>query len=162
MSDFDFINFLMINDVGRSTKNNEHLLDLRDRATHLAKVTGQEPVSWYEFKQNMPKAEAHNVRNAFIGAAVGVGIGALMLNPVVAVSLGFTGGAIGAFATTENTRRDDLVRKYETYLDGFEASVGRGRSVSPSFEGAANTKKNHTAEVLAERQQNQQQVIMTP
>jgi len=155
MSDFDFVNFLMIDDVGRSTKNNEHLQDLRDRAAHLAKVTGQEPVSWYEFKQNIPKEEGHNVRNAIIGAAIGVGIGALFLNPVLAVSLGFTGGALGAFNNTENRRRDTLVRKYEAYLDGFEASVGRGRGMSQGMGGFENTKTSHAAELLAERQKPQ-------
>jgi len=134
MSDFDLINFLMIDDVGRSTKNNEKLQDLRDKADFLAKKTGQEPVSWYEFQQNVPKEEPHSVRNLGIGAAIGMGLGALvgggigMVAAPAIVSLGFLGAIMGAFSDTQNRRRKDLVEKYETYLNAFEKTGGLGRA----------------------------------
>jgi len=159
MSDFDIINFLMINDVGHSTKNNEHLQDLRDRAAYLAKKTGEEPVSWFEFKQGSIKEEPKTLRNAAIGASIGAILGGVFLSIPLAISGAIIGGAIGGFTDTENTRRDKLVKEYENYLDGFEATVGRSRAVSQGFGGLDNLKTTHAAELVADRQQAPHQAI---
>ena len=154
MSSFDLINFMMISDVDRGSKNQEHLNDLRDRAGHIAKTTGHEPMSWYEFKQSTPREEPKTVNNMILGSTIGLAIGlavGLMFPPVLfplAISAALIGGAAGAFSDTENTRRNKLVGKYEEYLDGFEALAGKERAVSQGI----NYKNTHAADLMADRQ----------
>jgi hypothetical protein len=135
MSDFDLINFMMIDDVNRSTKNHQLLTDLQSKAEYLSKKTSAEPMSWYEFQQMSPKQEPHTLRNvtmgALIGAAIGAGIGlfALPLLPAIALTGAFLGGVGGAFTSTESTRRTNQVKGYEKYLNEFE--LGHARGVFP-------------------------------
>jgi hypothetical protein len=156
MSSFDLINFLKISDVDRGAKNEEHLSDLRDRAHHIGKKTGYEPMSWYEFKQSTPREEPRTVTNMLLGGAIGLAIGmAIGLIPgmqalllPLALSGTLLGGALGAFTDTENTRRDALVNKYEDYLNQFEASEGKEHALAQGID----YKTTHAAELLAERQ----------
>jgi hypothetical protein len=133
MSDLDIVNFLMIDDVGKGGKATEHLNDLRDKAAYLAKKTGREPMSWYEFKEKVPQEKPNSLRNLSVGAAIGVGLGALLggltlaAAPVI-LSLGFMGGAMGAFSDTSNRRRSEVVNKYENYLDQFEQITSLGKA----------------------------------
>jgi hypothetical protein len=135
MSDLDIVNFMMIDDVNRSTKNHQLLTDLQSKAAYLAKKTGAEPMSWYEFQQMSPKEPPHTFRNitvgAAIGAAIGAGIGlfALPLLPAIALTGALLGGVGGAFAETENVRRSKQVKGYEKYLNEFE--LGHARGVFP-------------------------------
>jgi hypothetical protein len=132
MSDLDIINFMMIDDVNRSTKNHQLLTDLQGKAQYLAKKTGAEPMSWYEFQQMSPKEEPKTLRNlalgAVMGALIGAGIGlfAPPLLPAFALAGAFLGGVGGAFSSTENSRRSNQVKGYEKYLNEFEVSYERG------------------------------------
>ncbi len=119
MSGFDIINFLMLNDVDRGAKNQELLGDLRDRASYIAKKTGNEPMSWYEFKQSTPHEEPKTMINMMLGSTLGLAVGiavGLVFPPALlplAVGAAFVGGAAGAFSDTENRRRNEQVAKYE-------------------------------------------------
>jgi hypothetical protein len=155
LSDFDIINFLMISDVRRGAISEQRLNDLRERAADLATRTGQKPRSFHEFQKVAPKTPLHTFYNVLIGSGLGVGVGALWgyISPSVAVEavVGclITGGAIGAFAQTENDRRNELVRDYESYLDEFEISAKRGKSVASE---PGNVKTTHAAQLLLERE----------
>jgi len=134
MGDFDLINFMMIDDVNRSTKNQQLLTDLQGKAAYLQKKTGQEPMSWYEFQQVVPKEEPHTLRNLGAGVLIGGSVGALAgliawpLMPALILGGAFLGGVIGAFGDTETVRRDKQVKSYEGYLNQFEMEVGRAPS----------------------------------
>jgi hypothetical protein len=154
MSSFDLINFMMISDVDRGSKNMEHLNDQRDRANFIAKKTGYEPVSWYEFKQSMPREEPKTVANMVLGSTIGLAVGlaiGIAFPPILfplAISAAMIGGAAGAFTDTENTRRNKLVEKYKDYLDGFEALAGKEQAMTQGID----YKTTHTKELLADRQ----------
>jgi hypothetical protein len=160
----DIVNYLKIGEVEHGARNQDLLNDLRDRATHIGRATGQEPASWYEFKIQNPQGEPKTMMNLLIGAAAGLAIGALaaIFAPTVLVPLAamgaMIGGAVGAFTDTEHIRRDNLMKKYEHYLDVFEASASRGRA--QGVEMGMGGKTTHVADLMAERQLAQNQVML--
>src|SRR5262249_46809563 len=135
------LNWLRTGDVDYGAKGEQKLNDMRERAAYIAKHTGKEPVSWYEFNKSAVKEKPHYLRNIVVGALIGGAIlsgvgfvlGAALVGSefagLLALQLGLSGvlmgGAAGGFFDTENKRRQTLVSQYENYLDRFEATAGR-------------------------------------
>lgn len=164
MGVLDIINYLKIGEVEHGARNQDLLNDLRDRASHIGRTTGQEPASWYEFKVRNPQGEPKTMANLLAGAAIGLVVGALaaLAAPAVLVPLAamgaLIGGALGAFTDTEHIRRDNLMKKYENYLGAFEASASQMRSQGQDREPAG--KSTHVADLMAERQLAQGQPLL--
>jgi hypothetical protein len=124
----DAVNFLEIQNTKGGNRNEARLRDLEGKAKFLAKQTGQEPVSWYEFTRAVPPEKPNYLSNAAIGAGLGglalasvAAVAALPFTPVV-VSGVIVGGLLGGYHKTENTSRAHQVDAYEQYLNQFEAS----------------------------------------
>jgi hypothetical protein len=152
---FNLINFVAIQDVSSRARDEERLNDLRERAAYLAKKTGQEPFSFYEFYQSAPRTTPDRVRNALIGAGIGLGVGTLAAAALSSsawggvVLCGLAGGVGGAVIDPENSR-STLVRRYGSYLDDFEKEVHRGKAVAPDPP-AVQIRATHAADLVAER-----------
>ncbi len=160
MGDFDLINFMMIDDVNRSTKNQQLLTDLQGKAAYLHKKTGQEPLSWYEFSQIQPKEEARTfgslAKGVMVGAAIGAVVGLFMplALPLTIAAGGFFGGVVGVFGDTETVRRDKQVKGYDNYLREFERDTAMGRAPAP--EPTPPAREGVNVEKLRQQQQNAQ------
>jgi hypothetical protein len=154
---FDFWgmwNSFAIDNTNTGVRNEARLTDLRDRASYLAKKTGQEPTSWYEFKQHQPpeRQKPKGIGSLLLGAAVGGLIGALFFPiAVITVPVGIVvGGIVGVNGwSTESTRRASTINNYEAYLDGFEQQAILQRGIAQSMQQGMG---NHAERVLANRE----------
>lgn len=163
MGMFDFINYLKLNDVQRASKNQDKLDDLQERAAFLARQTGEQPISWYEFKKSAPRDDVsligEFIKGALITAVIGAGIAAIFslvtTGALVASTIGMfavSGGLIGGFANlyeakSENRQRGKLIESYTSYLDAFENKQQR----SMAMDRAASA--GHTSEQFVESKQ---------
>jgi len=134
MSDFDTLNFLMLNDADRSAKGEQRLNELRDRAQSITKKTGFEPDNFYEFCKNNPVKEPKTIKNIITGAVAGTFLGAAILAATAKImrssitsfaSAGAlagltTRGMLGAFVETKSTNRAKSINDYEKYLEKLE------------------------------------------
>lgn len=149
--------------------HNQQVLDeQRDRAGYLAKKTGQEPISWYEFSQSNPAPKRSFAQRITVGAAIGaaVGIVAKLIASKYFPNLGAmgttgiiggtsaVGGLVGGLsAVEEKGPRQDLINKYKLYLDDFEKTVSRQQSQSQSVvEAEVVPSSDHLGRVQASRQ----------
>lgn len=159
------INFLEIQNTKGGNRNEARLRDLEGRAQFLAKKTGQEPVSWYEFTREVPPEKPKTFANAAIGAGIGAvvlggfaaatGGTALVLYP--ALSGAVLGGLLGGYHKTENTSRSRQVDAYEQYLSQFESAQSLGINKEPSglntqFNRIHNQEAQFTEALVAQRE----------
>jgi hypothetical protein len=138
MGTFDLIHFVSVESVDCGAAGSSRLHALRERALHIARSTGQEPVSWYEFKHASLQADTRTMANMILGCGIGLALGivlglafAPLLFPL-ALSCALIGGTVGAFSDTENARRNRLMTQYDEYLSGFEARMAPGAPVTNS------------------------------
>ncbi len=139
----DAVNFLEIQNTKGGNRNEARLRDLEGKAQYLAKKTGHEPVSWYEFTREVPPEKPSYLSNTAIGAGIGglalAGIsfatGGLTLLPVLSGVI--VGGLLGGYHKTENTSRAQQVDAYEQYLNQFEAAQARGLSHEQTMDDVA-------------------------
>lgn len=165
----DAVNFLEIQNTKSGNRNESRLRDLEGRASYIAKKTGDQPISWYEFTRSVPAAKPSTLRNFTAGAMIGMGIaagiaaGAAFLFPPLAAAIGpalitggIFGGLLGGYHNTENTSRGKQVDAYEQYLNQFEQAksqeLGADSGLAAQFERIAERENQFAANLRTQRE----------
>jgi hypothetical protein len=160
------VNFLEIQNAKDGNRNEARLRDLEGKAHYLSKKTGSDPLSWYEFTQEVPPEKPRYMQNASIGAVIGMalGVGATLIIPPLAAATvpalltgGVVGGLVGGYHATENTSRAKQVDAYEQYLTQFEQTKGHGLGVRhdglmQEFERIAAAENRFASQIKKERE----------
>lgn len=146
----DVVNFLEIQNSKTANNNSDKLHDLIGQANFIAASSGRSPMSWYEFKQQVPENQPNYMSNALIGAGAGAAVLAGLSAVFPPLGLGVAasaltgaifGGLLGGYTQTHNTSRGKQLDAYEHYLNEFEMAGARSLS-SPTQEIAATPEAN--------------------
>ena len=108
---------------------------LTDWTVSLADPTGEQPMTWEQFQESRPKPKQHLLRNAALGAVMGVGAGATLAvlvtaSPVLLVGGAVLGSLIGGLSDTQNIRSHDIESQYQHYLKEFSKAPQPAPAIS--------------------------------